>query len=74
MDILSDPLLIIVSLVVWVALIGVAVRTFDLGDEKPATPFRSTRDILEQHLARQDIGREEYVDRRKALDYMSQIV
>jgi len=73
MDILSDPVFTVVPFALWVSLIAVALSSF-LGDEKPGLPLRSARDILEEHLTRHDIGREEYVDRRKALDYMTGIV
>jgi hypothetical protein len=74
MDMLSDPVLIVVPFALWVGLIVVALRTLAVGDEKTGVPFRSARDILEEDVARHDIGREEYVDRRKALDYISGMV
>ena len=73
MDILSDPVFTVVPFALWVSLIAVALSSF-LGDEKPGLPFRSARDILEEHLTRHDIGREEYVERRKALDYITGMV
>jgi len=73
MDILSDPVFTVVPFVLWVGLIAVVLSSF-LGDERPGLPFRSARDILEEHLTRHDISREEYVDRRKALDYMTGMV
>jgi hypothetical protein len=73
MDILSDPLFTVVPFALWVGLIAVALSSF-LGEEKPGLPFRSARDILEEHLTRQAIGCEEYVDRRKALDYITGMV
>ena len=73
MYILSDPVFTVVPFVLWIGLIIVVLSSF-LGDEKPGLPFRSARDILEEHLTRQDIGREEYVDRRKALDYITGMV
>ena len=73
MDILSDPVFTVVPFVLWVGLIAVVLSSF-LGDEGPGLPFRSARDILEEHLTRHDISREEYVDRRKALDYMTGMV
>jgi len=50
------------------------VYSLAAGGEEPDAPFRSSRDILEEHLTRHDIDREEYVDRRKALDHISAIV
>jgi hypothetical protein len=73
MYILSDPVFTVVPFALWIGLIIVVLSSF-LGDEKPGLPFRSARDILEEHLTRQDIGREEYVDRRKALDYITGMV
>jgi len=73
MDILSDPVFTVVPFALWIGLIIVVLSSF-LGDEKPGLPFRSARDILEEHLTRHDIGREEYVDRRKALDYITGMV
>jgi len=73
MYILSDPVFTVVPFVLWIGLIIVVLSSF-LGDEKPGLPFRSARDILEEHLTRHDIGREEYVDRRKALDYITGMV
>ena len=73
MYILSDPVFTVVPFVLWVGLIAVVLSSF-LGDERPGLPFRSARDILEEHLTRHDISREEYVDRRKALDYMTGMV
>ena len=73
MDILSDPVFTVVPFVLWIGLIIVVLSSF-LGDENPRLPFRSARDILEEHLTRHDIGREEYVDRRKALDYITGMV
>jgi hypothetical protein len=55
-------------------LVAVALRTLGRYDEKIRLPFRSARDVLEEHLTRHDISREEYVDRRKALDYITGLV
>jgi len=74
MDILSDPVLTAVPSALFVGLIALALRTLGLSDEETSLPFRSARDILEEHLTRHDISREEYVDRRKALDYITGIV
>jgi uncharacterized membrane protein len=74
MDILSDPVLTVVPFAVFVGLVAVALRTLGRYDEKIGLPFRSARDILGEHLTRHDISREEYVDRRKALDYVTGLV
>src|SRR5262245_59886416 len=74
MDILFDPVLTVAPFALFVGLIAVVLRTLGRGDEKTGLPFRSARDILEEHLTRQDISREEYVERRKALDYITGMV
>ena len=74
MDILSDPVLTAVPLALFVGLIAVALRTLGLSDANTGLPVRSAREILEEHLTRHDISREEYVDRRKALDYITGLV
>jgi hypothetical protein len=71
MDILSYPVLTVVPFALFVGLIAVALRTLGRSDENTGLPFRSARDMLEVHLTRHDISREEYVDRRKALDYVT---
>ena len=74
MDILSDPVLTVVPFALFVGLIAVALRTLGRSDEMTGLPLRSARGILEEHLTRHDISREEYVDRRKALDYINGMV
>ena len=74
MDILSNPVFVAVPFALWAVLIGAAVYSLAGGGEEPCAPFRSSRDVLDEHLTRHDIGREEYVDRRKALDYITAIV
>jgi len=74
MDILSDPVLTVLPFALFVGLIAVTLRTLGRSDEKTGLPFRSARDILEEHLTRHDISREEYVDRRKALDGITWMV
>jgi len=71
MDFLSNPVLTVVPFALFVGLIAIALRTSGRSDEDTGLPFRSARDILEQHLTRHDISREEYVDRSKALDYIT---
>ena len=72
MDILSSPVFTLVPFALWITLIVVALHTFSNDKLEPA--FRSARDLLEDHLTRHDIGPEEYVDRRKALDYIAGMV
>jgi uncharacterized membrane protein len=68
MDILSTPAFMIVPFAIWIGLIAVALSTLAAGGDTFAPPLRSARETLDEHLARGDIGREEYVDRRKGLD------
>ncbi|MGE3702675.1 MAG: hypothetical protein AB7G08_28500 [Hyphomicrobiaceae bacterium] len=68
MDILSTPAFMIVPFAIWIGLIAVALSTLATGGDTFAPPLRSARETLDEHLARGDIGREEYVDRRKGLD------
>ena len=74
MDILSNPVFTILPFALWAALIAAAVYSFNAGGEGHDAPLRSARDILEEHLTRHDIDREEYVDRRKALDHITAMV
>jgi hypothetical protein len=74
MEIISNPVFVAVPFALWAVLIAAAVYSLAAGGEDPDTPFRSSRDILEEHLTRHDINREEYVDRRKALDHITAIV
>jgi uncharacterized membrane protein len=71
MDILSNPVFTLLPFAVWIMLIAVALYTFSSTGEGPRVTFRSARDVLDEHLARHDIDRDEYVDRRKALDYIT---
>ena len=74
MDILSSPAITFLPFALWITLIVVALHTLALGDNKLEPTFRSARDLLEGQLTRHDIGCEEYVDRRKALDYITAMV
>ena len=74
MAVASRPVFVVVPFALWAVLIAAAVYSLAAGGEDPDTPFRSSRDILEEHLTRHDVDREEYVDRRKALDHITAIV
>jgi hypothetical protein len=69
MDILSNPAFMIVPFAIWIGLVAVALFTLVAGGDNLTPPLRCARDALDEHLARGDIGREEYVDRRKGLDH-----
>jgi uncharacterized membrane protein len=74
MDILSNPVFTIVPFALWAGLVVAAVLSLTQGSENLDTHIRSARSVLEEHLMRRDIDREEYVDRRKALDEVTAIV
>jgi uncharacterized membrane protein len=74
MNILSNPLFMVVPFALWIGLIAVALYTLANGTDSTRMPFRSARDILDEYLTRRGIDREEYVDRRKALDHMAALL
>jgi hypothetical protein len=74
MDILSNPMFTIVPFALWIAMIVLALYMSLSGAESPWAPFRSPRDILDEHLTRRGIDREEYVEQRKALDHVTALV
>ena len=74
MDILSNPVFTIVPFALWIGLIVVALHTLTADEDGVPASFRSERDALDEHLTRGDIDREEYVDRRKALDHVAALV
>src|SRR6516162_5996622 len=57
MDILSNSVFVAVPFALWAVLIGAAVYSLAGGGEEPCAPFRSSRDVLDEHLTRHDIGR-----------------
>jgi uncharacterized membrane protein len=74
MDILSNPVFTIVPFALWLGLIVAALYMLAADGESFSASLRSERDALDEHLARGDIDREEYVDRRKALDHVAALV
>jgi len=74
MDILSNPVFTVVPFALWAVLIAVAIYSLAESGGGADAPRLSARDILDEHLARHDIDREKYVDRRKALDYITGFV
>jgi uncharacterized membrane protein len=74
MDILSNPIFTIVPFAIWIGLIAAAVHSLGSSGEGFAAPLRCARTLLDEHLTRGDIDREEYVDRRKGLDDVTGIV
>ena len=71
---LSAALSIACITVVWIVLVVLAILSLMVGGEPLCANVRTARDRLEDHLARGDIDREEYVDRRKALDNITAMV
>jgi len=71
LGIASGPLLA-VELLAFCAVVVVALlcSPYDT-QERTGLPLRTAHTILDEHLTRGDLTREEYVDRRKALDYSS---
>ena len=71
---LSEVLSIACITVVWIVLVILAIHSLMVGGEPLGANVRTARDRLEDHLARGDIDREEYVNRRKALDNITAMV
>lgn len=68
------PLFMSGLLAIWVALIVALIRSLSTGRERPGVPLRTPREILEERLAKHELDREEYVERRKALDFSVSII
>jgi hypothetical protein len=70
----SGPLLA-VELLAFCAVVIVALlcSPYD-AYERTGAPLGASRATLDEHLTRGEITREEYIDRRKALDFSSAIV
>jgi uncharacterized membrane protein len=73
MDLASTPLLIVSLLVFVVLLIVALIRAPIDGPQPPGVHLRTPRETLDEHLTRGEITREEYVDRRRALDFKTAI-
>ena len=70
----ATPLLA-VGLLVFCALFIVAlIRAPTDSPEHPGVHLRTPRETLDEHLTKGEITRDEYVDRRKALDFKAVIV
>jgi hypothetical protein len=68
------PLSVTALLVFAVAFIAGLVLAPIGGREQVAAGFRGERQLLDEHWAKHEIDREEYVDRRKALDFSTLII
>jgi hypothetical protein len=74
MDLASTPLLIVGLLVFGVLLIVVLIRAPIDDPQPPGAHLRTPRETLDEHLTKGEITQEEYVDRRKGLDFKMAIV
>jgi hypothetical protein len=77
MDLASTPLtplLIMGVLVFGVLLIVTLIQAPMDVPEPPGVHLRTPRETLDEHLTKGEITREEYVDRRRALDFKTAIV
>ena len=74
MDSAFTPLLIMGVLVFGVLLILALISAPVDGREPPGAHLRTPREALDEHLTKGEITREEYVDRRRALDFKTAIV
>jgi uncharacterized membrane protein len=72
--VLFNPLLMTILLAFWIVLIGVAIRSLIEGGERPGVHLPTARHVLDEHLTRGELGRDEYVQRRKALDYITEVL
>ena len=74
MDVAFTPLLVMGVLVFGVLLILALISAPVDGCEPPGAHLRTPRETLDEHLTKGEITREEYVDRRRALDFKTAIV
>jgi hypothetical protein len=70
----SGPLLAVELLAFCAVVIVALVCSPYAAYERTGVPLRASRATLDEHLTRGEITREEYIDRRKALDFSSAIV
>ena len=74
MDLAFTPLLVMGVLVFGVLLILALISAPVDGREPSGPHLRTPRETLDEHLTKGEITREEYVDRRRALDFKTTIV
>ena len=74
MELALTPLLIMGVLVFGVLLILALISAPVDGREPPGGHLRTPRETLDEHLTKGEITREEYVDRRRALDFKTAII
>jgi len=74
MELALTPLLILGVLVFGVLLILALISAPVDGREPSGAHLRTPRETLDEHLTKGEISREEYVDRRRALDFKTAII
>jgi len=74
MELALTPLLIMGVLVFGVLLILALISAPVDGREPSGAHLRTPRETLDEHLTKGEISREEYVDRRRALDFKTAII
>jgi uncharacterized membrane protein len=73
-ELLFNPFFTAFLFVFWIASIVAVIGSLSESGEHPGAHIRAAREILDEHLTKGEIDREEYVDRRKALDHITAIV
>jgi len=71
---LVGPLFVTALLIFAVAIIAALILAPSVGREHVGLGLRTERQMLDEHWAKHEINREEYVDRRKALDFSAMII
>jgi len=74
MELAATPLLIMGLLVFGVLVIVTLIQAPIDAAQPPGAHLRTPRETLDEHLTKGEITREEYVDRRRALDFMTAVV
>jgi len=72
--VLFSPLFTAILFVFWIVLIVMLIGSLMDGGEEAQGYVRAARELLDERLWRGEIDREEYVDRRKAVDQIAAIV
>ncbi len=73
-ELLFSPLFTAVLFAFWAILVVALISSLGETGEQAGAYIRPAREMLDEHLTRGEIDREEYVDRRKALDQITAIV
>jgi uncharacterized membrane protein len=73
-SLLFSPLFTAVLFAFWAILVVALIGSLGETSEQAGAHIRPARKLLEEHLARGEIDREDYVDHRKALDHITAII